>query len=212
MTPTGTLNALIRAGLAAGKSYAQIGAETGWSRSAIFRRAKRLGLVSSNVGGGPKANPGGRPKVELPKSKLATIRERLEAGDSFTVIARLVGISRPTVAKLIREHGLHLEPTAERLEAMFAGGMRSREIALRTGLPVEEVVQRRKEWTVQRQREICLEREEAKRGVPEPVATPAAEPGGDKLSRALCRHMRPLGSLPDRVAALGVPVLVRRAA
>lgn len=212
MTPTGTLNAAIRAGLAAGKSYAQIAALTGWSRSAIFRRAKRLGLVSSNHGGGPKANPGGRPKVELPKSKLETIRERIEAGDSFTVIARLVGISRPTVAKLIREHGLHLSATTEQLEVMFVGGMRSREIALRTGMPAEEVVQRRKEWTSRRQSEIGKAREEAKLAAPELVAAPVVEPGGDKLSRALCRHMRPLGSLPDRVAALGVPVLVRRAA
>lgn len=204
MTPTGTLNAAIRAGLAAGKSYAQIAALTGWSRSAIFRRAKRLGLVSSNHGGGPK--------VELPKSKLETIRERIEAGDSFTVIARLVGISRPTVAKLIREHGLHLSATTEQLEVMFVGGMRSREIALRTGMPAEEVVQRRKEWTSRRQSEIGKAREEAKLAAPELVAAPVVEPGGDKLSRALCRHMRPLGSLPDRVAALGVPVLVRRAA
>lgn len=204
MTPAGTLNAAIRAGLTAGKSYAQIAAQTGWSRSAIFRRAQRLGLVSSNPGGGPK--------VELPKSQLATIRERIEAGDSLTTIGRSVGISRPTVTKLIREHGLHLEPTQERLAAMFLGGMRSREIALRTGLTAEEVVQRRQAWTSRRKSEIGRKREEAKRAAPEPVARPAAEEDGDRLSRALKRHLPPLTSLPERVAALGRPVLVRRAA
>lgn len=204
MTPAGTLNATIRAALAAGRSYAQIAKQTGWSRSAIFRRAQRLGLDSANRGGGPK--------IELPHSDLATIRERLEAGDSLTTIGRLLGISRPTVAKLIREHGLHLEPTQERLEAMFAGGMRSREIALRTRLTAEEVVKRRKAWTSSRKSEIGKKRERAKLAAPEPVPQSVAKEDGDKLSRALKRHLPPLTSLPERVAALGRPVLVRRAA
>lgn len=200
MTPIGTLNAKIRAGLAAGLSYGDIAAQTGWSRSAIFRRAKRLGESSSNPGGGPK--------VELPQADLATIREGLEAGESLVAIGRRIGCSKTTVAKVLAERGIRVEPTQEWLETMFGRGLRSLDLALRTGLPVEEIIERRRIWTGCRQSEIRQAQEAAKLVVPEP----AAEPDGDKLSRALRAHYRPLTSLPERVAALGRRVSIRRAA
>lgn len=204
MTPTGTLNAKIRAGLAAGLSYGDIAAQTGWSRSAIFRRAKRLGESSSNPGGGPR--------VELPQADLGTIREGLKAGESLVAIGRRIGCSKTTVAKVLAERGIRVEPTQEWLEAMFGRGLRSLDLALRTGRPVEEIIERRQAWTARRQSEIRQAQEAAKQAAPEPVAKPAAEQDGDKLSRALIRHLTPLTSLPERVAALGVPVWCRRAA
>lgn len=177
---TGTLNAMIRDGIAAGRSYTQISAQTGWSRSAIRRRAERMGLRSTNAGG--------QPKIDSPPADLEAARERIAAGDSFTAIGRVLGIARQTVIRLTDEHSLHMEPTREQLEAMFAAGTKSREIALRTGRTPQEIAAGRKEWTARRQREISQEREAAKLVVPEPVV----ESDGDKLSRAL-RTCMPLG-------------------
>ncbi len=181
--------AAIRDGLAAGLSFGQIARSLGRDRTTIQRKAKRLGLQSVH---GCESS--------LTAADEETIRRRVAAGHSRRAIADGLKCNRSTVERAMRRLGL-IEPAIvapEVLDAMFDQGLRSRSVARETGAALSTVIARRTVWVAQQQSEIHEAQEKPK--------------GDGSMLAALRAHMPPLTSLPDRVAALGIPVMVRRAA
>lgn len=187
------LTVRVREGVAAGLSYSEIARRTGYAKTTVIRHATTDAQTRTRL-----RNPDPPPEV------IETIRQRLVAGDTLTEISRLVRRTRTTVVECIQRHNLRLDATPAQIDAMFAAGHRSDRIALRTGMSHAAVEERRAEWRSRRRAEK-LARQEARAAGMQQQTPP------DKLGAELARFA-PLASLPDRVAVLGIPVVVRRAA
>lgn len=185
------LDRMIVAAMATGQTYAEIGRQLGYERSSIRRRAKQIESKAQAQGGHSRLTP----------ADLEAIRQRLLAGDTITDIARRLKRARPTIAAAIRRHGLHMADLGQgQLDQMFARGLRTAVIALRTGLGDEVVSERRAEWKRRKRKEAAL------------VATRAAakavrvvEPGCPLIAALRRVYSAPLTSLPASEATVGVP-------
>lgn len=184
------LDRMIVAGIAAGQTYPELAEQLGYSRSAIIRRAGRL--KAKSIAHGTRLTP----------AQIEIIRQRVQAGDSLTAISRLVRRSRPTIYAAIKRHGLHIADLGDGMIAeMFARGLRTAVIALRTGLGEEVVAERRAEWRRLKRKEAALV---ATRAAAKAVRVP--EPGCPLIAALRRAHPTPLTSLPASATTVGRPV------